>query len=186
MDDSQIIALYWKRQENAVSETHKKYGRYLFSIANRILAQYEDSEECVNDTLLGAWNSIPPHKPAVLSTYLGKIARRLALKKHRGNTAQKRGGTEADLSLEELSDCIPAGQSIDAHLNNGALTEMLNRFLSGLPVVQRQAFVCRYWYCESIAEIAQRFSWSEGKVKMSLFRTREKLKQYLKKEGIFV
>ena len=186
MDDSQIIDLYWKRQESAVPETHKKYGRYLFSIANRILAQYEDSEECVNDTLFGAWNSIPPHKPTVLSTYLGKITRRLALKRHRGNTAQKRGGTEAELLLEELSDCIPAGQSIDEQVDNRELVEILNRFLAELPVPQRQAFVCRYWYCESIAEIARRFSWSESKVKMSLLRTREKLRQYLKREGIFV
>lgn len=186
MDDSQIIDLYWKRQENAVLETHKKYGRYLFSIANHILAQYEDSEECVNDTLLGAWNSIPPHKPTVLSAYLGKITRRLALKRHRGNTAKKRGGTETDLSLEELSDCIPTGQSIDAHLDNRKLAEILNCFLSELPAMQRQAFVCRYWYCESIAEIARRFSWSESKAKMTLLRTREKLRLYLKKEGIFV
>ena len=186
MDDSQIVDLYWKRQGNAVSQTKEKYGRYLFSIANHILQQYEDSEECVNDTLFGAWNSIPPHRPAVLSTYLGKITRRLALKKHRGKTAQKRGGTEADLSLEELSDCIPAGQSIDAQLDDRELAQILNRFLSELPVQQRQAFVCRYWYCESILEIARRFSWSESKTKMSLLRTREKLRQHLKKEGIFL
>ena len=164
MDDSQIIDLYWKRQENAVPETKKKYGRYLFSIANHILAQYEDSEECVSDTLLGAWNSIPPHKPTVLSAYLGKITRR----------------------LEELSDCIPAEQTIDAQMDNRELAEVLNRFLSELPAPQRQAFVCRYWYCDSISEIAQRFSWSESKVKMLLLRTREKLRQYLKKEGIFI
>lgn len=186
MDDSQIIDLYWKRQENAVPETKKKYGRYLFSIANHILAQYEDSEECVSDTLLGAWNSIPPHKPTVLSAYLGKITRRLALKKHRSNTAQKRGGTGADLSLEELSDCIPAEQTIDAQMDDRELAEVLNRFLSELPAPQRQTFVCRYWYCDSISEIAQRFSWSESKVKMLLLRTREKLRQYLKKEGIFI
>ena len=186
MDASNIVDLYWKRQGSAISETKKKYGRYLFSIANHILVQYEDSEECVNDTYFGAWNSIPPHKPTVLSTYLGKITRRLALKRHRGNTAQKRGGMEVDLSLEELSDCIPAGQSIDDHLDNCELVESLNQFLSELPVPQRQAFVCRYWYCESVAEIARRFSWSESKVKMSLLRTREKLRQHLKKEGIFI
>lgn len=186
MDDSQIVDLYWKRQGNAVSQTKEKYGRYLFSIANHILQQYEDSEECVNDTLFGAWNSIPPHRPTVLSTYLGKITRRLALKKHREKTAQKRGGMEADLSLEELADCIPAGQTIDGQLDDRELTQILNRFLSELPVQQRKAFVCRYWYCESIAEISQRFSWSESKTKMLLLRTREKLRQCLKKEGIFV
>lgn len=186
MDDSQIVDLYWKRQGNAVSQTKEKYGRYLFSIANHILQQYEDSEECVNDTLFGAWNSIPPHRPTALSTYLGKITRRLALKKHREKTAQKRGGMEADLSLEELAGCIPAGRTIDGQLDDRELTQILNRFLSELPVQQRKAFVCRYWYCESIAEISQRFSWSESKTKMLLLRTREKLRQCLKKEGIFV
>lgn len=186
MDDSQIVDLYWKRQGIAISETKTKYGKYLFSIANHILAQYEDSEECVNDTYLGAWNSIPPHRPVVLSTYLGKITRRLALKKHRMNTAEKRGGTEADLSLDELADCIPASHTIDEQLNNRELVSILNSFLSELPEAQRQVFVCRYWYCDSIAEIAQRFSWSESKVKMVLLRTREKLKLRLTKEGIFL
>ena len=186
MDDNQIVDLYWRRQGTAISETKKKYGRYLFSIANHILAQYEDSEECVNDTYLGAWNSIPPHRPAVLSTYLGKITRRLALKKHRMNTAEKRGGTEADLSLDELADCIPANHAIDEQLNNRELVSILNDFLAGLPETQRQIFVCRYWYCDSIAEIARRFSWSESKVKMTLLRTREKLRLCLKKEGVLL
>ena len=113
MDDNQIIDLYWSRQETAISETKKKYEKYLFSIANRILAHYEDAEESVNDTYLGAWNAMPPHRPAVLSTFLGKITRRLALKKHRINTAGKRGGTEADLSLDELAECVPANCTID-------------------------------------------------------------------------
>ena len=173
MDDSQIVALYWARQETAVSETKKKYGRYLFSIANHILSQNEDSEECVNDTLLGAWNSIPPHRPAVLSTYLGKITRRQALKKHRMNAAEKRGGTEADLTL-------------DAQMNGRELAAVLNRFLAELPTLPRQVFVCRYWYCDSISEIGQRFSWSDSRVKMSLLRTREKLKRYLAQEGVFL
>lgn len=186
MTDSQIVDLYWNRHGNAVAQTKKKYGQYLFSIANHILSQREDSEECVNDTLLGAWNSIPPHRPTTLSTYLGKITRRLALNRHRRNTAEKRGGTEADLSLEELSDCIPAGRSIDEQLDSRELAATLNRFLSGLAPEQRQTFVCRYWYCDSIGEIARKFSWSESKTKMTLLRTREKLRQYLKKEGIFV
>ena len=186
MDDNQIIDLYWSRQETAISETKKKYEKYLFSIANHILAHYEDSEESVNDTYLGAWNSMPPHRPAVLSTFLGKITRRLALKKHRMNTTGKRGGTEADLSLDELSDCIPANRTIDDQIDNRELVCVLNDFLAGLPTAQRQVFVCRYWYCDPIAEIAQRFSWSESKVKMTLLRTREKLKLRLKKEGIFL
>lgn len=186
MDDNQIVDLYWQRQGTAISETKKKYGRYLFSIANHILAQYEDSEECVNDTYLGAWNSIPPHKPTVLSTYLGKIARRLALKRHRMNNAEKRGGTEADLSLDELADCIPCGHDIDERLNHRILVSILNDFLADLPEIQRHIFVCRYWYCDSIADIAQRFSYGESNVKMILLRTREKLKHRLKKEGVIL
>ena len=185
MDDSQIVDLYWKRQDKAISETKKKYGRYLFSIAQHILMQHEDAEESVNDTYLGAWNSIPPHRPAVLSTYLGKITRRLALKKHRMNTAEKRGGTEAALSLDEVADCIPSNHTIDEQLDNRELVSILNDFLSELPETQRKVFVCRYWYCDSIAQIAQRFAWSESNVKMTLLRTREKLKLRLKKEGIF-
>ncbi|MDO5544704.1 MAG: sigma-70 family RNA polymerase sigma factor [Eubacteriales bacterium] len=186
MDDTQIVDLYWNRQETAISETKKKYEKYLFSIANHILTHYEDAEESVNDTYLGAWNSMPPHRPEVLSTFLGKITRRLALKKHRMNTAGKRGGTEADLSLEELANCIPANHTIDEALNNRELASILNDFLAGLPVQQRQVFVCRYWYCDSIFEIAQRFSWSESKVKMTLLRTREKLRLCLKKEVVFL
>ena len=186
MDDNQIIDLYWSRQETAISETKKKYEKYLFSIANHILALYEDVEESVNDTYLGAWNAMPPHRPAVLSTFLGKITRRLALKKHRMNTAGKRRGTEADLSLDELADCIPTNRTIDEQIDNRELVSVLNDFLTGLPAPQRQGFVCRYWYCDSIVEIAQRFSWSESKVKMTLLRTREKLRLRLKKEGIFL
>lgn len=186
MDDHQIVDLYWNRQEIAISETKKKYEKYLLSIANHILARYEDAEESVNDTYLGAWNAMPPHRPAMLSTFLGKITRRLALKKHRMNTAGKRGGTEADLSLEELVECIPAGHTIDEQINNRELVLVLNDFLAGLPAQQRQIFVCRYWYCDPIAEIAQRFSWGESKVKMTLSRTREQLRLRLKKEDIFL
>lgn len=186
MDDHQIVDLYWNRQEIAISETKKKYEKYLLSIANHILARYEDAEESVNDTYLGAWNAMPPHRPAMLSTFLGKITRRLALKKHRMNTAGKRGGTEADLSLEELVECIPAGHTIDEQINNRELVLVLNDFLAGLPAHQRQIFVCRYWYCDPIAEIAQRFSWGESKVKMTLSRTREQLRLHLKKEDIFL
>ena len=184
MNDNQIVDLYWKRQGTAISETEKKYGRYLFSIADHILAQYEDSEECVNDTYWGAWNSIPPHKPNALSTYLGKITRRLALKKHRMNTAGKRGGTEADLSLDELADCIPGGSALDEQIDYRVLVSVLNDFLADLPETQRRIFVCRYWYCDSIAEIAQRYSYSKSNVKTILLRIREKLKCRLKKEGI--
>lgn len=186
MDDNQIVDLYWKRQGTAISETKKKYGRYLFSIANHILAQYEDSEECVNDTYLGAWNSIPPHKPTVLSTYLGKITRRLALKRYRMNTAEKRGGTETDLSLDELEDCVSGGHVPDEQVNYRMLVSALNDFLADLPETQRRIFVCRYWYCDSIAEIAHRFSRSESNVKTILLRIRKKLKYRLKKEEIIL
>ena len=185
MEDSKIIDLFWARDEAAIAQTDAAYGRKLYALANKILNSREDAEESVNDTYLGAWNSIPPHRPAVLSTYLGKITRRLALKKHRMNTAEKRGGTEAALSLDELADCIPSNHTIDEQLDNRELVSILNDFLSELPETQRKVFVCRYWYCDSIAEIAQRFARSESNVKMTLLRTREKLKLRLKKEGIF-
>ena len=184
MTDSQIVDLYWNRHGNAVTETKKKYGQYLFSIANHILSQREDSEECVNDTLLGAWNSIPPHRPTTLSTYLGKITRRLALNRHRRNTAEKRGGTEADLSLEELSDCIPAGRSIDEQLDSRELAATLNRFLSGLPNDERDVFLCRYWYVNSLEEIAGKTGFSVSKIKSMLHRTRLKLNRQLEKEEL--
>lgn len=185
MEDKQIVDLYWQRSERAVTETQQKYGSYCYAIANRILGDPEDARETVNDTYLGAWNSIPPHKPLVLSTYLGKLTRRYALKRREWQSAQKRGSGETALALEELSGCIPAGDSPQHHVEQRELTASLDRFLNALPVVQRQVFVCRYWYLEPVGDIAVRFGFSRSKVKSMLHRTRKQLKQHLEREGLY-
>ena len=186
MTDEEIVDLYWNREEKAIHETDKKYGKYLHTIAYNILADREDSQESVNDTYLAAWDSMPPHKPAVLSTYLGKITRRIALDRLRRNNAQKRGGGQVALSMDELTECIPDGKSIDDHLQAEELSRHIDAFLRSLPSAQRSVFICRYWFFDSIGDIAKQFGYSESKVKTMLHRTLGKLKNYLEKEDIFV
>ena len=184
MDDAQIVALFFDRNEQAIDETAAKYGNYCFSIAFNILAHRDDAEETVNDTWLGAWRSIPPHKPARLSTYLGKITRRLALDKWKATYALKRGGGEMPLALEELGECIPHPDTPDQTMELKELTKVLNTFIKALPQTEQQVFVCRYWHLYSIKTIAREFGFSESKVKSMLSRTRGKLKDQLEKEGI--
>lgn len=184
MEDKQIVELYLLRNEQAIDKTAEKYGKYCFSIANNILNNYEDAEETVSDTYVGAWNAIPPHRPANLSTFLGKITRRLAIKRWRANHTLKRGGGEMPLVLEELAGCIPSGGDPEQDVENAELGRMLNRFVHGLPKTERNVFVCRYWYLDSIEDIAKRYSFSQSKVKSMLSRTRKKLRTYLEKEGI--
>ena len=186
MEDSRIVELFWQRDETALAETENKYGRYCFSIANGILQNGEDARECVNDTFLAAWNAIPPHRPELLSAFLGKIARRLSLKKRRDSSAGKRGGGSVDVSLDELEECIPAGQSIDESIDTAELTEIINAFLAELPLTERRVFLRRYWYFDPVSEIASRFGFSESKVKMMLKRTRDKLLARLQKEEIWL
>ena len=184
LEDSQIVALYLARDERAIGETAAKYGTYCFSIAKNILANPEDAEEAVSDTYLGAWAAIPPHRPSVLSTFLGKITRRTALKRWQKNTARKRGGGEVALALEELSGCIPDPDSMEQKLESKELSRLLNTFLQTLPQTERRVFLCRYWYLDPIGDIATRFGFTTSKVKSMLSRTRNKLLTYLKKEGI--
>lgn len=184
MDDRQIIALYNERSEAALSETAKKYGRYCRSIAYNILSNEEDCEECVNDTWLKAWENIPPQCPDSLPAFLGRITRNLALNRYKHNTREKRGGGQTPLVLEELADCIPGGSNAETAAEEALLVEVLNRFLEGLPVQKRKIFLRRYWYMSSVKEIAADFGLSESNVKMTLSRTRSKLKQTLEKEGI--
>jgi RNA polymerase sigma-70 factor (ECF subfamily) len=186
MNDSQIVALYWERSEQAIAETRVKYGQYCYAIAYNILHHNEDAEESVNDTYLDAWNAMPPHKPAILSTFLGKITRRIALDRLRRNNAQKRGGGQVALSMDELTECIPDGKSIDDHLQAEELSRHIDAFLRSLPANQRSVFICRYWFFDSISDIAKQFGYSESKVKTTLHRTLGKLKNYLEKEDIFV
>ncbi len=184
MDDTKIVDLYWTRSESAISETAKKYGSYCRSIAFHILHNDQDSEECVNDTWLGAWNAMPPKRPAVLSTFLGRITRNLSLDRWKRCNAEKRGGGEMAMALEELRECVPAPNGVEAALDDMALTEHIDRFLGTLPAEQRKIFVQRYWYLCSIREIANNCGVSESKVKVTLFRTRQALRESLLKEGI--
>lgn len=182
MNDEEIIRLYWERSERAIEETHTKYGRFCYSIANNILKNKEDSEECVNDTYYNVWNTVPPKRPNVFAAFLGRITRNLSLKRYRSKNAVKRTGESA----EELSECIPDGARIDERLDAEELGKSIDAFLRTLPQHEQQMFVLRYWYSESIAGIAQKFGFGESKVKMALSRTRKKLAAHLTKEGYFI
>lgn len=186
MVDSQIVDLYLRRNEQAIEETARKYGRYCHTIAYNILESDPDAEEVVNDTYLGAWSSIPPHRPAILSTYLGKITRRLSLMKWKSKHAAKRGGGEITLALEELEGCICTSDTPEKALEMAELSRHLNRFILSLPDTEQRVFVCRYWYVYSIETIASQFGFSQSKVKSMLSRTRNKLRTYLRKEEIYL
>lgn len=181
MEDAQIVSLYWDRDERAIDQTDKKYGRYLHTIAYNILADREDSQESVNDTYLAAWDSMPPHRPSVLSTYLGKITRRISIDCFRKKKAQKRGGEYA-LSLEELDECI--GQnSTEESVNAQALADAIGQYLATVSQEARRVFIGRYYYLDPVKEIARYCHVSESKAKMLLLRTRQGLWEHLQKEG---
>ena len=184
MDDNQIVNLYWKRSENAISETDKKYGRYCHYIAYNILCDEEDSRECVNDTYLKAWEAIPPHRPNRLAAFLGKITRNISLNRYKYNNADKRSAGQVPLVLEELQECIPSAESTEQVIDDLSLAVIFNQFLSGLSEERRNIFMRRYWYLNSVKEIARDFEMSESKVKMSLLRSRNELKRLLEEEGI--
>ena len=183
MEDAGIIDLYWARNQRAIYETRVKYGPYLKRVAVNVLSDDEDAEECVNDTYLGAWNAMPPTRPAVLRVFLGKIARRISLNRMRERLAYKRGGGEAALVLEELQECIPDGSDTEKTVEAKLLGRALDHFLETVPERQRAIFVRRYWHMEPIHEIAKAAGMTEGAVKTSLHRTREKLRDFLRKEG---
>ena len=184
MDDKQIIELYHERSEDAISETANKYGKYCYSIAYHVLYNVEDSEECVNDTYLRTWEAIPPQYPNNLSAFLGKITRNLALNRYKYYVREKRGNGQTTLVLDELQECVPTTSSTEQAVEEKLLVEVLNRFLYNLPKEKRILFLRRYWYMHSIQEIAEDFGYSESKVKMTLLRIRNKLKQVLEKEGV--
>ena len=184
MEDKQIIALYWERSENAIDETAKKYGQYCRTIANNILHNKEDVEECVNDTYLKAWNSIPPNRPERLAVYLGKITRNLSLNRVKHYAAEKRGLGQTNLVLAELEGCIPAPNSVEEQLDEMLLIKAIEAFLYAQPLEKRNIFVRRYWYMTPIKEIAQIYHMSESKTASLLLRMRKDLKKHLEKEGI--
>ena len=183
MEDGAIVALYWERNESAIRETSDKYGRYLMKIAWNILADREDAEESVNDTYLHAWNAMPPHRPHVLSTFLGRITRHLSIDIYRKRHSVKRGGSEYALSLDELSDCVPGEGSPEEAVGAKELAGHINGFLRDLAPEARQLFIRRYYYFDPLAEAAAALGMTEGRAKTLLFRTRRKLKEYLEREG---
>jgi len=183
MKDEMIVNLYFKSDEDAVRETQKKYNSYLSKIAYNILRNRQDSEQCVNDTYLKAWNSIPPNKPNVLSTYLGKITRRLSIDVLRGKNRKKRRENEYDISLTELEEFFSCGNSTEQEIDLCLLSSLINNYLYKISFEARTVFVGRYYYMDSIKEIADYHGMSESKVKSLLFRTRQGLKEYLIKEG---
>lgn len=186
MDDKAIVDLYWNRNEQAIEATAGKYGSYCNSIALRIVENVSDAEECVNDTYQAAWTSIPPNRPAILSTYLGKLTRRICLKVLRKRDAQKRGNGEIALSLEELHECTPSDFKVDDTVGFKELIATINRFLSQLPISERRVFVLRYWHAYPIDVICERLGYSKSKVESMLHRTRSKLRKQLIKEGYFL
>lgn len=184
MEDKQIIELYWNRFESAIEETSRKYGRFCFSIANNILRNKEDSEECVNDSYLRVWNAVPPERPKSLKAFLGKITRNLALHMWEKRQTKKRGADAVTVALEELLECIPSMSNVEQLTEQIVLVEVLNQFLGVLEQEKRCIFMARYFYFYSIKEIASLYNISESKVKMTLLRSREILRKMLEKEGI--
>lgn len=186
MEDGEIIDLFWTRLESAISETENKYGAYCKTIAMNILGDREDSEECVNDAYLQTWNSIPPQRPKLLRPYLGRITRNISINRYKARGAKKRGGGEVKLLLSELEDCVPSGADVETEYEAGVIAKAISSFLYTAGSENRLVFVRRYWYADSIAAIAARYGLKESNVKTILFRTRNKLKEYLEKEGITI
>ena len=186
MEDKQIIDLFWARDEKALTETEQKYGSYCRTIAYNILQSREDSEECVNDTWLRAWNAMPPQRPNLLQAFLGKITRNLSLDRYKLGHAAKRGGGQTAVALEELGECIPSGQDVEQELALRELSRLLDGFLRTLPERDCCMFLRRYWFVDSTKDIARRYKMPEGSVKSGLHRTRQKLKVYLEKAGVAV
>lgn len=184
MKDEAIIALYWQRSEEAIIQTDRKYGRYCRSIAFNILENDDDTDECLNDTYLKAWNIIPPKRPTFLSALLAKVTRNLALDRQKFSRAEKRGGGQVPLVLEELADCIPGGTDAEEILENRMVTKLLNQFLLSLPQRTREIFMLRYWYLCSVRQIADSMGLGESNVKMTLLRARRQLKSILEREGV--
>ena len=183
MDDQKIIELYWTRSEDALLATEEKYGKYCYSIAYRILNDHEDAMECVNDTYLRAWNSMPPERPDNLAAFLRKIARNLSLDRYKRDRTEKRGGEQTELALEELEMCITSGQDPLESMEMQELAGLINSFLFEQPERNRNIFLRRYWMLEPVKDIAGFYGESESKIKSILFRMRKKLAKLLEEEG---
>ena len=186
MTDAQIVQLYWDRDERAIPETAAVYGGYCYTIAHNILGSAQDAEECVNDTWLRTWNSIPPHRPRILAPFLGRITRNLALDLFRRDRAQKRGGSEIRLVFDELAECVSGGDSPEGAADERELRQAIHDFLAALPAKKRKIFMRRYWYADSVAQIADRMGMSENGVSVTLHRLRAALRAYLEERGFTV
>lgn len=182
MEDNDIIKLYFDRNENAVTETSKKYGRNIRSIAYAVLKNVPDTEECENDTYHAAWNAIPPSKPQRLGAFLCRIARNAAVDRYKHDRAQKRG-SEYDAALSELEGMLSAGETPDSIVEADELASAIVSFLKDLSQTKRAVFIHRYWYCRSIAEIAELSGFSQSKIRSMLMRVRNELKKYLERQG---
>ncbi len=185
MEDEDIVQLFWLRDEQAITAVKEKYGSYLLQLALRVLGQVEDSEECVNDSYLAAWNTIPPQRPSMLQAYLAKITRRISIDRYRHMSAAKRGGGVTVPSIEELGECIPSPHSVETEVELGDLRDAITRFLRSQPTDCRRAFLMRYWYSLSIREIAGYLNCPQAKIAKLLSKTRKNLKAFLESEGLF-
>lgn len=183
MTDTQIIELYFHRDQRAITETDTQYGAYCHTIAYNILGNQQDSEECVSDTYLSTWNQLPPKRPNCLSAFLGKITRNLSIDRYRKNHAAKRGGGQIVLAIDEMDRTLSSGQSLEDEFMEGELTEMINRFLRTLPDTERRVFILRYFHLYAVSDIARDFGFNRNRVASMLMRTRQKLKTYLIEQG---
>lgn len=182
-ENDRLVSLYWKRDEQAIRETEDKYGPYLFRIADNILGNEEDSREVINDTYFKAWCSIPPHRPENLSAFLAKITREGAIDLYRSRKQKKRKDSEYQMSLDELDECLPSGSRTEEAVEAEMLIRSIEAYLKTLTEQKRVIFICRYFYEDSLKDIAGYQGISVSKVKTMLFRVRKGLKEYLEKEG---
>lgn len=185
MEDQQILELYWARSEDAIAETHRKYAPYCYQVSYNILRSSQDADECVNDTWLRAWNAIPPQRPTRLQAYLARLTRNLSLDRLDQRHAEKRGGP-AGVLLSELSECVPSPETVERTLDDREISAAISAWLWKQPDKSRVAFVRRYFYADSLSQVARRVGLSEGGVKSLLHRQRESLRRYLKQEGISI
>ena len=184
MEDQHIVALLWERSERAIDSLSRTYGSYCMSIAERIVCDREDAEECVNDAYLRVWETVPPERPQSLKAYLGTIVRNLAINRYRRVHTQKRSCDRVSELLDELTQCLPAQYDWDSLTDDMVIRNCLNRFLRELSSRERRVFVRRYWYADSVTDIAKLLHTKENAVYVMLSRTRQKLKEALKREGI--
>ncbi|MBQ9534635.1 MAG: RNA polymerase sigma factor [Clostridia bacterium] len=185
MDDAQIIELYWQRDERAVSESRAKYGGLLMRIAVNILQNAEDGEDCVSDTYVRAWDTMPPQRPSSLAAYLGRITRNLSINRWHAARTQKRGGG-AELLLSELEECAPARATVEQELERSELTSAIDRWLRSLPRTERALFLRRYWYGDGVSALAEECGVTPRALAGRLYRLRQKLRRALEKEEIFI